>query len=388
MEKHALHVGIIGGGIGGLAAASALQRQGIGVTVFERNPELREIGAGLTLWANGVQVLRHLGLADALTTVSARLTHFECWSWRGKRLGSMRLDTIERRVGAPSLGIHRADLLRRLSGAVDRGSIHLYAHCVGFRSEQGHVISHFADGHELQTDLLVGADGLHSVIREQLLGKQPPRYSGYTCWRGVALFEDAHVSPGISSETWGRGRRFGMLPIGNGRVFWYATLNCPVGEQDRTGERKARLSRLFEGWREPIGHPIVTVAERDPCSALASGGAFPLKRSPRFARSSSSGFGARLQLDLIAQPFQQTRCCSLPLMRHPISRRPKSSSTAVPQGHHLALPVIVNRHPVRGRQASSITGGKTDPPVNTTHQYTGWAVIQGESYSVKRGRRE
>ena len=80
MEKHALHVSIIGGGIGGLAAASALQRQGIQVTVFERNPELREIGAGLTLWANGVQVLRHLGLADALAAVSAPLTHFECWS--------------------------------------------------------------------------------------------------------------------------------------------------------------------------------------------------------------------------------------------------------------------------------------------------------------------
>jgi salicylate hydroxylase len=121
MEKHTLHVSIIGGGIGGLAAAAALQRQGIQVTVFERNPELSEIGAGLTLWANGVQVLRHLGLADALTAVSARLTHFECWSWRGKRLGSVRLDTIERRVGAPNLGIHRADLLRMLAGAVDGG---------------------------------------------------------------------------------------------------------------------------------------------------------------------------------------------------------------------------------------------------------------------------
>jgi 2-polyprenyl-6-methoxyphenol hydroxylase-like FAD-dependent oxidoreductase len=252
MEKHALHVSIIGGGIGGLAAASALQRRGIEVTVFERNPELREIGAGLTLWANGVQVLRHMGLADALAAVSARLTHFECWSWRGKRLGSLRLDTIERRVGAPSLGIHRADLLRLLASAVDRGSIHLHANCVGYRAEQGTIISHFADGQQQQTDLLVGADGLYSVIREQLLGKQPPRYSGYTCWRGVALFEEQHVSPGISSETWGRGRRFGMLPIGNGRVFWYATLNCPAGEQDRTGGRKARLSRLFGGWREPI----------------------------------------------------------------------------------------------------------------------------------------
>ena len=177
MEKHALHVGIIGGGIGGLAAASALRRQGIEVTVFERNSELREIGAGLPLWANGAQVLRHLGLGDALTAVSARLTHFECWSWRGKRLGSMRLDTIEQRVGAPSVGIHRADLLRRLSGAVDGESIHVHAHCVGFSSEQEHVIAHFADGHEQQTDLLVGADGLYSVVREQLLGKAPPLQS-------------------------------------------------------------------------------------------------------------------------------------------------------------------------------------------------------------------
>ena len=146
MEKYALHVSIIGGGIGGLATACALQRQGIQVTLFERNPELREIGAGLTLWANGVQMLWQLGLADALAAVSAPLTHFECWSWRGKRLGSMRLDTIERRVGAPSIGIHRADLLRLLAGEISRESVHVNADCVGFKPEQGHVISHFADG--------------------------------------------------------------------------------------------------------------------------------------------------------------------------------------------------------------------------------------------------
>jgi 2-polyprenyl-6-methoxyphenol hydroxylase-like FAD-dependent oxidoreductase len=173
----------------------------------------------------------------------------------------MQLDSIERRVGAPSVGIPRADLLRLLAGSVDPESIHVDAHCVGFRTEQGQVIVHFADGHEQQTELLVGADGLYSMIREQLLGQQPPRYSGYTCWRGVVLFEDRHVSPGISSETWGRGRRFGMLPIGNGRVYWYATLNCPAGEQDRPGEQKARLSRLFGGWRHPIGRLIEATEE-------------------------------------------------------------------------------------------------------------------------------
>src|SRR5260370_1990733 len=115
MEKYSLHVSIIGGGIGGLATACALQRQGIQVTLFERNPELREIGAGLTLWANGVQMLRHLGLADALAAVSAPLTHFACWSWRGQRLGSMRLDTIQRRVGAPSSCHPPARLLGRVA---------------------------------------------------------------------------------------------------------------------------------------------------------------------------------------------------------------------------------------------------------------------------------
>jgi 2-polyprenyl-6-methoxyphenol hydroxylase-like FAD-dependent oxidoreductase len=87
-----------------------LPRQCIQVTFFECNLELREFGAGLTLWANGVQVLRHLGFDDPLTVVSARLTSFERWSWRGKRLDGIRLGSIERRVGAPSVGIHHADL--------------------------------------------------------------------------------------------------------------------------------------------------------------------------------------------------------------------------------------------------------------------------------------
>lgn len=144
-----------------------IPRQGIEVTVFERNPELREIGAGFRpVGECGCRFCGTWAWTMRLVAVSIRLNSFECWSWRGKRLGSMRLDIIERQVGAPSVGIHRADLLRRLSGVVDRASIHVHAHCVGFRAEQEHVIAHFADGHEQQTDLLIGADGLYSVIRQ------------------------------------------------------------------------------------------------------------------------------------------------------------------------------------------------------------------------------
>jgi 2-polyprenyl-6-methoxyphenol hydroxylase-like FAD-dependent oxidoreductase len=263
MDEYELHVSIIGGGIGGLATASALQRAGAQVTVFERNHELREVGAGLTLWANAVQVLQELGMASAIAAVSTPLTCFECWSWRGKRLGSMPLDSIEKAMGAANIGIHRADLLRLLADTLAPGTVELDAHCVGFTQEDGGVTGHFADGRHHHAAVLVGADGLHSVIRTQLLGKRPPRYSGYTCWRGVALFEDAHVSPGISSETWGRGLRFGMLPIGNGRVFWYATYNCPAGGQDQPGERKPLLHRLFHNWRAPIEQLIEATDEAE-----------------------------------------------------------------------------------------------------------------------------
>ncbi len=204
---------------------------------------------------------RSLRLATSRHAGHCLRAHFECWSWRGKRLGSMPLDSIEKAMGAANIGIHRADLLRLLAGTLAPGTVQLDAHCLGFTQEEEGVSSHFADGQHHHADALVGADGLHSVIRTQLLGQRSPRYSGYTCWRGVAPFEDAQVSPGISSETWGRGRRFGMLPIGNGRVFWYATHNCPAGGQDQPGERKLLLQELFHDWRPPIEQLIEATDE-------------------------------------------------------------------------------------------------------------------------------
>jgi 2-polyprenyl-6-methoxyphenol hydroxylase-like FAD-dependent oxidoreductase len=256
----ALHTVVIGGGIGGLSAALALQRAGVRVTIFERQPQLREIGSGLTLWSNAVRQLRRLGLFDALRAGSAPLERFEFWSWRGERLGTIPLGSLAETLGAPSVGVHRADLLALLARAITDCPVELDAQCVGFSQDGEVVTAHFADGRTATGDLLIGADGLHSAVRAQLLGQRPPRYAGYTCWRGVTTFEHAAVSPGITSETLGYGTRFGMLPIGRGRVFWYATANAGEGDDPRA-ERKHAVLDLFQRFRSPIASVIEATDE-------------------------------------------------------------------------------------------------------------------------------
>jgi len=257
-----LHAAIIGGGIGGLSAALALRRAGIRVTIFERQSQLREIGSGLTLWTNAVKLVEQLDLLDALLAVSAPLERFEFWSWRGQWLGALSLQTLGERLGAPCVGVHRADLLALLARALGDCPVELDARCLGCVRDGMGVTAHFADGRAVRSDLLIGADGLHSAVRAALLGQRPPRYAGYTCWRGVTPFEHEAVSPGISSETLGYGTRFGMLPIGQGRVFWYATASTRPGGDDAYTGRKHTVLDLFRRFRPPIAPLIAATDER------------------------------------------------------------------------------------------------------------------------------
>src|SRR5712691_9838434 len=241
---------IIGGGIGGLSAAIALRRAGIEAAVFESGNELREIGAGLTLWANAVRALHKLGLADELEAIGMPIAHGGVRSWRGDVLSETLVEQ-PKRFGTGATVVHRAELLAVLSTALGERAVQLNARCVGFKQDDTGVWAQFADGQEAYGDILIGADGIHSVIRAQLFGKMQPRYSGYTGWRGIAKFEH-ELFPSGTTELWGGGRRFGLAPIPQRRVFWYATLNVPEGTPDKAIGRKQRLLELFRGWHEPI----------------------------------------------------------------------------------------------------------------------------------------
>jgi len=128
------------------------------------------------------------------------------------------------------------------------------ARVVGFEQDEHQVTVSIADGARETARVLIGADGIHSQIRAQLHGDRAPRYSGYTCWRGVT--EPLPEPPSTMSESWGSGRRFGIVPIGGRCVYWFATLNAPSGGRDNLATLHADLQRIFEAFHKPVAELI------------------------------------------------------------------------------------------------------------------------------------
>ncbi len=250
---------IIGGGIGGITAAIALQQAGFEVTVFERAEELREVGSGLPLWTNALRALQKIGLEHVLEALGATVTAGSISTWRGDTLVDLRTEELLRRLGTINAVVHRAELLALLLETLGAVRVHLGATCVGFKQDATGVCARFSDGREARGDVLIGADGLHSVIRAQLFSATKPKYAGYTCWRGVA-----HITrTGLETWAWGKGYQFGVTPMSKGRAYWFAQFYTPEETQDKAGGRKREMLDLFQDWHDPIPAVIEATAEED-----------------------------------------------------------------------------------------------------------------------------
>ena len=251
---------VVGAGIGGLAAAVALRRAGVEAVVFERAAELKEIGAGISLWPNAMRALRRLVLYDAVRSVGKEEIEATIRTSGGEVLSRIPAVAVERRFGATFV-LTRPDLLAALLRALEEHGepVRLGAECTGFRQDSSGVAATFADGQEERADFLVGADGLRSGVRARLLGDNPPRYAGFTAWRClVDLGEELEDG---ASEWWGRGHIFGLASLGGGRFYWYATKNAPEGQGDAPGGRKAELLGRFGSWAEPVPSVIRAAQE-------------------------------------------------------------------------------------------------------------------------------
>ena len=246
MPKSKISVGIIGGGIGGFTTAVALRQFGIEATVYERASQLLEIGAGMMLWANSARVLSELGLLDNLIPFSGVTDNFLV----RERTGEILMEIATGDFEVPSICIPRAKLLSVLVSAFPSEYIKLSHEFESLEQTENGVTVNFTNGEFAKHDLIIGADGLRSRVRRQVFGASEPIYRGYQIWRGIG--ETDGMPENTSSETWGSGRRFGILNTAKQAFTWYAAVNFPKTHIDSSLGKKSELLDLFSDWHSPI----------------------------------------------------------------------------------------------------------------------------------------
>jgi 2-polyprenyl-6-methoxyphenol hydroxylase-like FAD-dependent oxidoreductase len=237
---------IIGAGLSGLAAANALRNAGIETTVFERAPELLPVGAIIGVAANAARGLERIGLGHIVEQSCIPVQRLEYVDWRGKPLTHMPIGEVAKDLGTRTFIALRADVQAGLAAALGPGTIELGNTCIGFEQDESGVTARIEGGREERGSALLGADGLHSVVRGQLHGDRP-RYSGYSGWRGVTEVDPTPLSPGLGRQVLGRGRTFGAFGLRDRQVYWWASAKMEEGRGDSEAGRKQDVRATFDG---------------------------------------------------------------------------------------------------------------------------------------------
>ncbi|CAL9582598.1 Aurachin C monooxygenase_isomerase [Streptomyces sp. enrichment culture] len=258
MAQAQRHVVVIGGGIGGLTAAAALHLRGCRITVLERARSLRPAGAAISLAPNSLRALDVIGVGEKVRDLAAWQGDGGLRTPGGRWLSRSSARAAAERFGGPLVLLHRATLVGLLADRLPPGTIRTAA-AAALADPGGPgrpALVRTSDG-ELEADLVVAADGIHSAVRRTLFPDHPgPVYSGFTTWRVVIPLPGARFA---SHETWGRGRIWGTHPLEDGRVYAYAAALAPAGGRAPDDER-AELLRRFGDWHHPV--PAVLAAAR------------------------------------------------------------------------------------------------------------------------------
>jgi 2-polyprenyl-6-methoxyphenol hydroxylase-like FAD-dependent oxidoreductase len=259
-------VAVVGAGIGGLTAALALRAKGIDVEIYEAAPQLRDTGTALGIASNATKVLRALGIDLATDSLCSPLEQFELRTARGALIRALPGAAITAELGHPFVSIHRNELIRTLRSAAADIPIHYGAEIVDVGIERWGARAGCIDGTDVRAGVLIGADGLRSVVRSMVAGEQAPSEYGYLLWLATTPFTHPRMVPGYTAHYWGRGQRFGLIDIGGGMVYWWGTKNMPAARARDWNGGKADVLSMFEGWAPEV----VEAIDQTPANAIIS----------------------------------------------------------------------------------------------------------------------
>ncbi|HEY7553101.1 MAG TPA: FAD-dependent monooxygenase [Hyphomicrobiaceae bacterium] len=260
MSPTPLRVAIVGGGIGGVAAATALLRRGIEVRLYEQAPALTEVGAGVAIQPNGVRMLRRLGLGDGVARYGARWVDpqfrrpdgaFAASMWPPELAGSIEF-----------YGFHRADLLGLFVERLPAGVVHTGHRCVGFEQTEDEALLAFANGARATADVVVGADGIHSTLQQFVVAPSPPIFSGSVASRGIVSAASVGWPAGAMRNWLGAGKHFLVFPVRGGELLNYVgfvTTDEATRESWSQPGDPAGLARAFAGWDPLVGAIIARI---------------------------------------------------------------------------------------------------------------------------------
>lgn len=265
-----LKVIIIGAGMGGLTAGIALQQAGYSVEIYDRVKELRPAGAAISLWSNGVKVLNRLGLGQAIAQVGGQMDRMAYYSSTGETLTDFSLQPLIDHVGQRPYPVTRTELQQLLLRAVGVETVQLNSKCLSVEQDEKGVTAFFEDGHQTTGDVLVAADGTHSVLRSYVLGYPIERnYVGYVNWNGlIPASED--LAPKNSWVLYvGEHKRASLMPVGRApselggaifsevapcanRFYFFLDVPLPKGTVSQPETYQEELFGFFKGWASPV----------------------------------------------------------------------------------------------------------------------------------------
>ncbi len=250
------NISIIGAGIGGLTTALFLKRKGIPHQVFEAAPAIEPVGAGIGLGNNAMQIFHLLGIGGEIEAAGHKVNYMRITDEQLRNLSLIDLRYFEQKYGVHNLAIHRAGLQHILAQKLGQENIYLGKRLLEIKKTGRFELS-FSGNTQFETEGLIGADGIKSVVRQQLFGKTVIRPAGQVCWRGLCSFKLVERYAHQAIEAWGSGRRFGFVYLNATTLYWYA-----VADEKIATQYQHHLSDLFQDFHLDIQEMIAMTPEK------------------------------------------------------------------------------------------------------------------------------